>query len=163
MTSTDDFLANNQQHESGFDAGGLAGPPSKQIAIVACMDARMNVPALLGLQPGDAHVMRNAGGIVTDDMLRSLVISQRKLGTREIMLIHHTKCGMAGFDGDEFASELEDEVGSRPEFEIGTFEDLDEDVRASIARVKACAFLLHRDAVRGFVYDVDTGALREVV
>jgi len=163
MSAIEDFLFNNERHEADFASGGLAGPPTRQVAVVACMDARMHVAALLGLSPGDAHVMRNAGGVVTDDMLRSLVISQRNLGTQEIMLIHHTKCGMASFDGDEFAAELEAEVGAQPTFEMGTFDDLDDDVRASIARIKGCPFLLHRDRVRGFVYDVDSGALREVV
>ncbi|MDP6979910.1 MAG: carbonic anhydrase [Myxococcota bacterium] len=162
MTATDDFLTNNQSHASDFAGAGLAGPPRKKIAVVACMDARMDIPALLGLEPGDAHVMRNAGGCVTDDMLRSLTISQRKLATEEIMLIHHTKCGMASFEGEAFASELEAEVGTRPPFDIGTFSDADASVRASLERVRGCPFLLHREKVRGFVYDIDTGALREV-
>ncbi len=163
MTAIDDFLTNNERHASGFDGAELADPPRKKVAVVACMDARMDIPALLGLESGDAHVMRNAGGSVTDDMLRSLTVSQRKLATEEIMLIHHTRCGMASFEGKAFANELEAEVGACPPFDIGTFSDPDANVRASMERVRGCPFLLHREKVRGFVYDIDTGVLREVV
>jgi carbonic anhydrase len=137
-------------------------PPSSKLAVVACMDARLDVYRLLGLELGEAHVVRNAGGVVTDDALRSLVISQRLLGTREIVLIHHTDCGMLTFRNDALKDEITSETGIRPRFALEAFPDPDEDVRQSIARLLACPFLPHKDAIRGFVYEVETGRLREV-
>jgi carbonic anhydrase len=140
----------------------MSPAPSRRLAVVACMDARLNLFGLLGLREGDAHLIRNAGGVVTDDVIRSLAISQRKLGTREIVLVHHTDCGMLTFTDDQFRQELEDEVGIRPPWAAEAFRDLDADVRQSMARVRTSPYLLHRDAVRGFVYEVETGRLREV-
>ena len=162
MSVTDSLLANNAAYVASFDKGDLPLPPAKKVAVVACMDARLNVYGALGLQEGDAHVIRNAGGVVTDDEIRSLAISQRLLGTEEIILIHHTDCGMLTFNDDEFKRAIQDEVGIKPEWAAEAFSDLDEDVRQSIARIKASPFLPHKDSVRGFVYDVNTGALREV-
>lgn len=161
MSVTDDLLANNQSYAESF-GGLLPLPPSKQVAIVACMDARLDVYRVLGLQEGEAHVIRNAGGVVTDDVLRSLAISQRLLGTREVILIHHRGCGMLTFLDEEFRDSLEKEIGTRPVWESRNFVDLDEDVRDSIARIKADAHLLHKDQVRGFIFDVATGRLDEV-
>jgi len=146
----------------GQTPGAGHGRPASGVAIVACMDARLCLERLLGLQPGDAHVLRNAGGIVTDDMLRSLTLSQRLLGTREVMLVHHTDCGMTSFRDEELAEAIAAEVGARPPFALGAFEDAAEDVRRSIAAVRGCPFLPHRDAVRGFLYEVETGRLREI-
>src|SRR6201997_267868 len=137
-------------------------PPSKHVAVVACMDARLDVYRLLGIHEGDAHVIRNAGGVITDDAIRSLAISQRLLGTEEIILIHHTDCGMLTFNDDEFKASIQQETGIKPEWAAEAFSDLDEDVRQSIARIKASPFVPHKDAVRGFVYEVETGRLREV-
>jgi carbonic anhydrase len=162
MSVTDDLLKNNEAYAQSFDKAGLAKAPAKQLAVVACMDARLNVYEILGLEPGDAHVIRNAGGIVTDEEIRSLAISQRKLGTREIVLIHHTACGMQGLDDEAFKQELEREAGERPSWEPGGFGDLEEDVRKSIARIRESPFIPHKDSVRGFVYDVETGKLSEV-
>jgi carbonic anhydrase len=162
MSSTDDVLRNNQAYAASFDHGELPAPPARRLVVVTCMDARIDVHAVLGLAEGDAHVLRNAGGVVTDDTIRSLAISQRMLGTEEVLLMHHTRCGMQSFTDEEFAGELERETGARPEWEPGAFADLDEDVRESIARVKASPFLPNTDSVRGFVYDVETGRLREV-
>jgi carbonic anhydrase len=162
MTITDELLRSNDEYASRFDKGDLPMPPGKQVAIVACMDARLNVYGMLGLKEGDAHVIRNAGGIVTDDEIRSLAISQNLLGTREIILIHHTDCGMLTFSDEEFRQKLEREAGERPRWESGAFGDLDEDVQQSIARIKESPFIPHKDSVRGFVYDVKTGKLREV-
>ena len=161
MTVTDEYLANNARYAEGF-SGPLPMPPSKQIAIVACMDARLNVYGLLGLGNGEAHVIRNAGGVITDDEIRSLAISQRLLGTREIMLIHHTDCGMLTFTDDAFKRSIQDETGVKPAWGAESFADLDEDVRQSIARIKASPFVPHKDAIRGFVFDVATGRLNEV-
>ncbi len=166
----DALLAHNRTLAStGFQAargpaarGALQAPPSRRVAIVTCMDARLDLPAALGLQPGEAHVIRNAGGVVTDDVIRSLAISQRLLGTRAVLLAHHTRCGMLGLDDAALRAELTRAAGSEPPFAIGGFADLDGSVRASLARVRSCAFLPHRDHVRGFVYDVDTHLLREV-
>jgi carbonic anhydrase len=163
MSAIDDFLANNKAYADGFSKGSLAMPPAKQIAVVACMDARLETGVLLGLVEGDAHVIRNAGGVVTDDVIRSLTISQRLLGTREIMLIHHTDCGMLTFSDDDVKQQIQDEMGIRPPFALEAFPDLDADVCQCIARIKASPFIPHRDQVRGFVYDVETGKLREVV
>jgi carbonic anhydrase len=140
----------------------MSPAPSRRLAVVACMDARLNLFGVLGLREGDAHLIRNAGGVVTDDVIRSLAISQRKLGTREVVLVHHTDCGMLTFTDDEFRHELEDEVGIRPPWAAEAFRDLDADVRQSMARVRTSPYLPHRDAVRGFVYEVETGRLREV-
>jgi carbonic anhydrase len=162
MTATDEMLAANATFAQGFDAGGLPGPPSRGVAVVACMDARLDVYRVLGLGDGEAHVIRNAGGVVTDDVVRSLAISQRKLSTREVVLIHHTKCGMATFTDDEFVAELEADTGQRPSWAPGTFADTEQDLRDALATVRSSPFLPHTDAVRGFVYDVDAGTLTEV-
>jgi carbonic anhydrase len=162
MTAIDDLLANNARYAKGFSQGGLPMPPGKQIAIVACMDARLETGALLGLQEGDAHVIRNAGGVVTDDAIRSLTISQRLLGTREIMLIHHTDCGMLTFNDGDVKDQILADTGVRPPFAMEAFSDLDADVRQSIARIQASPFVPHQDQVRGFVYEVESGKLREV-
>jgi carbonic anhydrase len=161
MTATDALLANNEKYAASF-VGPLPLPPAKGVAILACMDARLHVYEVLGLQEGDAHVIRNAGGVVTDDEIRSLAISQRLLGTREIMLIHHTGCGMLTFTDEEFKQALVDDTGVEPEWAAEAFSDLDEHVRESIARIKESPFVPHTDQIRGFVFDVDTGRLREV-
>jgi len=162
MSVTDQLLDNNERYAAAFEKGHLPLPPARHVAVVACMDARLDVHELLGLDEGDAHVIRNAGGAVTDDAVRSLAISQRLLGTREIVLIHHTDCGMLTFTDSELKAQIQAEVGIRPPFALESFADLDEDVRQSIARVKASPFVPHREHVRGFVYDVKTGRLREV-
>lgn len=161
MSVTDEYLANNAEYAKTFN-GPLPLPPSRHIAVVACMDARLNVYAALGLAAGEAHVIRNAGGVVTDDEIRSLAISQRLLGTTEIILIHHTDCGMLTFTDDVFKLGIQAETGIKPEWAAESFTDLDVDVRQSIARIKASPFVVHKDAIRGFVFDVATGALREV-
>jgi carbonic anhydrase len=161
MSVTDEYLSNNSRYAEGF-SGPLPLPPSRNVAVVACMDARLNVYAILGLGDGEAHVIRNAGGVVTDDEIRSLAISQRLLGTKEIILIHHTDCGMLTFTDDDFKRSIQDETGIKPEWAAESFTDLDEDVRQSIARIKASPFVPHTDAVRGFVFDVATGRLNEV-
>ena len=161
MSVTDEYLANNAEYAKSF-SGPLPLPPSKHVAIVACMDARLNVHAALGICPGEAHVIRNAGGVVTDDEIRSLAISQRLLGTTEIILIHHTDCGMLTFTDDEFKLGIQKEIGIKPEWAAESFTDLDVDVRQSIARIKASPFVVHKDAIRGFVFDVATGKLHEV-
>jgi carbonic anhydrase len=162
MTATDDLLANNEAYAAAFDKADLPVPPAKKVAIIACMDARLNVYGALGLTEGDAHVIRNAGGVVTDDEIRSLAISQRLLGTEEIILIHHTDCGMLTFTDDEFKESIEQETGIKPEWAAEAFSDLEGDVRQSIARIKASPFIPRKDSVRGFVYEVETGRLREV-
>ena len=162
MTVTDELLENAKSYAEGFDKGDLPMPPGRKIAIVACMDARLNPYGLLGLQEGDAHVIRNAGGVITDDEIRSLAISQRLLGTEEIVLIHHTDCGMLTFTDDEFKRSIQDDVGIKPEWAAEAFPDIDEDVRQSLARVNASPFIPNKDSVRGFVYEVETGNLREV-
>jgi carbonic anhydrase len=162
VSTTDDLLANNESYVASFDKGDLPLPPARKTAVVACMDARLNVYAILGLGEGDAHVIRNAGGAVTDDTIRSLAISQRLLGTEEIILIHHTDCGMLTFTDDELRAAIEKDTGIRPEWAAEAFPDLDADVRQSIARIKASPFVPSKDSVRGFVYEVDTGRLREV-
>ena len=161
MSVTDEYLANNARYAEGF-SGPLPMPPAKGVAIVACMDARLNVYGALGLNEGEAHVIRNAGGVVTDDEIRSLAISQRLLGTREVMLIHHTDCGMLTFTDDAFKRSIHDETGIKPHWAAEAFPDVDEDVRQSIARIKASPFVPHTDNVRGFVFDVATGKLNEV-
>jgi carbonic anhydrase len=162
MSTTDDLVENNAAYANSFTAGDLPMPPAKQVAVVACMDARLNVHGLLGLREGDAHVIRNAGGAVTDDAIRSLLISQRLLGTREIVLVHHTDCGMLTFADDDVKASVEADTGLRPPFALEAFSDLDDDVRQSIRRIKSSPFVPHTDSVRGFVYDVTTGKLREV-
>src|SRR5918992_112008 len=156
MSVTDELLANNESYAASFDKGDLPLPPARKLAIVACMDARLNPYAMLGLREGDAHVIRNAGGVVTDDEIRSLAISQRLLGTEEIVLIHHTDCGMLTFSDDDFKRSIQEETGIKPAWAAEAFGDLDEDVRQSIARIKASPFIPHTDRVRGFVYDVQT-------
>src|SRR6201989_514055 len=162
MSITAELLANNDAYAASFDKADLPLPPAKKVAVVACMDARLNPYGILGLQEGDAHVIRNAGGVVTDDEIRSLAISQRLLGTEESILSHHTDCGMLTFTDDEFKRAVQDDVGIKPEWAAEAFEDLDEDVRQSIARIKASPFIPRKDSVRGFVYEVETGKLREV-
>ena len=161
MSAVDDYARNNERYALTH-SGGAPGRPSRHIAIVACMDARMSVYALLGLRDGEAHVIRNAGGVVTDDVVRSLAISQRLLGTREIMLIHHTDCGMQKTTEDEFKRAVEAETGIRPHWAVESFVDAEQDVRQSIGRLRASPFIPHKDAIRGFVFDVDTGKLDEV-
>jgi carbonic anhydrase len=162
MSVTDDLLRNNEAYAESFQKGDLPLPPAKGVAVVACMDARLDVHKILGLGEGDAHVIRNAGGVITDDEIRSLAISQRLLGTREIILIHHTDCGMLTFTDDELKQQIHEEVGVKPHFPLESFSDLEEDVRQSMARIQASPFIPHKDAVRGFVYEVETGRLREV-
>jgi carbonic anhydrase len=163
MTVIDELLENAGAYAETFDKGGLPLPPARRVAIVACMDARLDPHALLGLHEGDAHVIRNAGGVITDDEIRSLAISQRLLGTEEIMLIHHTDCGMLTFSDDDLRRQIQDETGVKPEWAAEAFDDLDEDVRQSIARIKTSPFIPRTDGIRGFVYEVETGKLREVV
>jgi carbonic anhydrase len=163
MSVTEDLLRNADGYAATFDQGHLPMPPAKKVAVVACMDARLNVYGLLGLAEGDAHVIRNAGGVVTADEIRSLAISQRLLGTEEIILIHHTDCGMLTFTDDDFRRSIEAEVGIKPEWAAEAFPDVDADVRQSIARIKASPFIPRKDSVRGFVYDVGTGKLSEVL
>ena len=162
MSVTDEYLRNNAAYAGQF-GGPLPLPPAKGTAVVACMDARLNVHAILGLREGDSHVIRNAGGAVTDDAIRSLAISQRLLGTTEIILIHHTDCGMLTFTDDQFKRSIQDETGVRPAWAAESFTDLDQDVRQSIARIKASPFIPHKESVRGFVFDVGTGKLNEVI
>lgn len=152
----------NARYADSFDKGDLPAPPARRAAVVACMDARMDIGRLLGTEEGDAHVIRNAGGVVTDDVLRSLVISQRLLGTREIVLVQHTGCGMLTFRDDDVKDAIEAETGLRPPFALEAFADLERNVRQSIGRIEACPFLPVKDSIRGFVYDVETGRLREV-
>ena len=161
MSGTDDYLKNNAAYAAGF-SGPLPLPPSKHVAVVACMDARLNVYAILGLKDGEAHVIRNAGGVITDDEIRSLAISQRLLGTTEIILIHHTDCGLQKITDDAFKREVEAETGIRPPWAVEAFTDAAADVRQSIGRLKASPFVPHKDAIRGFVFDVATGRLNEV-
>jgi carbonic anhydrase len=162
MSATDDLLRNNERYAGSFSKGSLPRPPAKGLAVVSCMDARLDLHDLLGLEEGDAHVIRNAGGVITEDVIRSLVISQRLLRTREIVLIHHTECGMLTFSDDALKRDIEAETGIRPPFTFEAFPDVDDDVRQSIARVRTNPFIPHRHEVRGFVYDVRTGRLREV-
>jgi carbonic anhydrase len=162
MSATDEYLQNNAAYAAGFK-GPLPLPPSRHVAVVACMDARLNVYAILGLKDGEAHVIRNAGGVITDDEIRSLAISQRLLGTTEIILIHHTDCGMLTFTDDQFKAAIQADTGIKPAWSAEAFGDLDEDVRQSIARIKGSPFVPHKDQVRGFVFDVATGQLNEVV
>jgi carbonic anhydrase len=162
MSSTDDLLKNAQRYAATFDKVDLPIPPARKVAVVACMDARLNVYGILGLTEGDAHIIRNAGGVITDDQIRSLAISQRLLGTEEIILVHHTECGMLTFSDEEFREQIRVDTGVKPSWSAETFSDLDGDVRQSIARIEASPFIPNKSSVRGFVYDVHTGALREV-
>ncbi len=162
MSWTDTLLANNAAYAETFDRGDLPGAPGKRTAIVTCMDARIETGRMLGLKEGDAHVIRNAGGVVTEDVLRSLLISQRLLGTTEIVLIQHTQCGMTTFRDDELKDQIEAETGQRPPFALEAFSNLEESVRRSMQRIRACPFIPVKDRIRGFVYDVTTGRLNEV-
>lgn len=162
MTQADQLLKNNGSYAKAFKKGGLPIPPSRKLAVVACMDARLDVHKILGLEEGEAHIIRNAGGVVTDDAIRSILISQRLLGTEEIILIHHTDCGMLTFKDDDVKNKIESETGIRPPFALEAFSNLDDDVRQSIARIRASPFVLGKNKVRGFVYDVKSGRLREV-
>jgi carbonic anhydrase len=162
MSATDELLSNNEAYASSFDKADLPLPPAKKLAVVACMDARIVVSRILGLEEGDAHVIRNAGGVVTDDAIRSLAISQRLLGTEEIVLIHHTGCGMLTFTDDELRQQIEDDTGVKPTWAAESFRDLDQDVRQSINRIRTSPFIPNKDSIRGFVYEVESGKLREV-
>jgi carbonic anhydrase len=162
MSQTDQLLANAREYESDFDQGELPLPPGRKLAVLACMDARLDPHRVLGLERGDAHVIRNAGGVVDEDAIRSLAISQNLLGTEEIVLIHHTDCGMLTFTDEQFAEKLEAETGQRPEWHAHAFADLEGDLRAGIERIESSPFVPNTDSVRGFVYEVETGALREV-
>jgi len=162
MSATDDLLTHARAYASHFDRGELPMPPALHVAVVACMDARLNPFGLLGLTEGDAHVIRNAGGVVTEDEIRSLTISQRLLGTREIILIHHTACGMLTFTDDDFKAQIEADTGLRPSWAAESFRDPAQDVRQSLARIQASPFIPHKDQVRGFVYSVTDGTLTEV-
>ena len=162
MSATDELIRNNNSYARTYDKGSQRAQPSKRVAVVACMDARLDIHKILGLGEGDAHVIRNAGGVVTEDVIRSLVISQRLLGTKEIILVHHTDCGMLTFKDDEVKRQIELDTGIRPPFALEAFQNVDEDVRQSIARLKASPFINDRSSIRGFVYDVRTGRLNEV-
>jgi carbonic anhydrase len=162
MSVIDELVANNEAYASRFEKGSLPLAPAKKLAVVACMDARLDPAGALGLTEGDAHVIRNAGGVVTDDEIRSLAISQRLLGTEEIILMHHTDCGMLTFRDDDFRLAIQEETGIKPEWAAEAFSDIDEDVRQSIGRIRASPFIPRKDSIRGFVYEVETGRLREV-
>ena len=162
MSVTDQLLENATGYAAGFDKGDLPLPPGKKVAVLACMDARLNPYGVLGLSEGEAHVIRNAGGVVSDDAIRSLAISQNLLGTEEIILIHHTDCGMLTFTDEELAQKLDEETGERPEWRAHAFADLDQDVREGIAAIQASPFIPRKEGIRGFVYDVRTGELQEV-
>ena len=162
MSLTEELLRNNAIYADSFEKGDLPLPPARGVAVVACMDARLDVHKILGLEEGDAHVIRNAGGVITDDEIRSLTISQRLLGTREVILIHHTDCGMLTFSDDELKAQIHDDVGLKPHFSMESFSDLEEDVRQSIARIQTSPFIPHKESVRGFIYEVETGRLPEV-
>jgi carbonic anhydrase len=162
MSTTDELLSNAQSYAASFDKGDLPLPPGKKVAVLACMDARLIPTRVLGLNEGDAHVIRNAGGVASDDAIRSLAISQHLLGTEEVIVIHHTDCGMLTFTDEEFADKLEQAAGERPRWTAHAFSDLEQDVRDSIAKIKESPFVPEADSVRGFIYDVETGELREV-
>ena len=158
----DELVANNEAFAAGLPAQHLQIEPARRLVIVTCMDSRLDVFAALGLKEGEAHILRNAGGVITDDVIRSLAVSQRRLGTREVMLVHHTDCGMQQLSDDGFRAELQEATGLAPAFAIESFRDVDADVRQSLLRVRRSPFVPHTDRVRGFVYDVDTHRLREV-
>jgi len=162
MSTTDDLLQRNAAYAESFTKGDLPLPPARKVAVLACMDARLDVHKILGLEEGDAHVIRNAGGVATDDAIRSLVISQRLLGTEEVILIHHTDCGMLTFTDDQVKAQIQADTGIRPAFALEAFGDLEGDVRQSIARIEASPFVPRKDGIRGFVYDVRSGRLAEV-
>jgi carbonic anhydrase len=162
MSATDELLENNRAYAERFDKADLPIPPARKLAVVTCMDARLSPYVMLGLEEGEAHIIRNAGGVVTDDEIRSLAISQRLLGTEEIMVIHHTDCGMLTFSDDEFRRQIQEETGVKPQWAAEAFSDLDEDVRQTVARIQASPFIPRKESVRGFVYEVETGRLREV-
>jgi carbonic anhydrase len=162
MSTTDQLLANAKTYADGFDKGDLPLPPARKVAVVACMDARLDPQKVLGLAEGDGHVIRNAGGVVTDDAIRSLAISQRLLGTEEIILIHHTDCGMVTFSDDEFRRGIQEEIGVKPQWAAEAFPDAAEDVRQSIGRIQASPFIPRKTSVRGFLYHVEDGSLQEV-
>src|SRR3954464_2742585 len=162
MSATDELVENNKRYAESFDKGDLPLPPAKKVAVVACMDARLIPTRVLGLDEGDAPVIRNAAGVVTEDTIRSLAISQRLLGTEEIILIHHTGCGMLTFTDDDFKRSIQEDTGIKPEWAAEAFSDLDQDVRQSIARIKASPFIPSKDSVRGFVYEVESGRLEEI-
>jgi carbonic anhydrase len=162
MSHTNELLNNNEEYVAEFDKGHLPMPPAKPVAVVACMDARLDPARVLGLEEGDAHVIRNAGGVVTEDTIRSLAISQRLLGTEEIVLIHHSDCGMLTFRDDDVKDQIEADTGLRPHFALEAFSDPDEDVRQSMSRLHANPFVPKKDHIRGFVYEVESGKLREV-
>lgn len=162
MSVTDELLQNAKGYAEGFDKGDLPMPPARRVAVVACMDARLDPQKVLGLAEGDGHVIRNAGGVVTEDAIRSLAISQRLLGTEEIVLLHHTDCGMLTFTDDDFRNGIQEEVGHKPSWAAEAFPDVEQDVRASIARITSSPFIPRRDNVRGFVYHVESGTLQEV-
>ena len=163
MSATNEFLAANQSYAENFSKAGTPIPPAKKVAVVACMDARIETGRLLGLEEGDAHVIRNAGGVISDDVIRSLTISQRLLGTTEIALIHHTDCGMLTFKDDSLKAEIEADTGLKPNFSFEPFSNLEDDVRQSIRRIKSSPFVPNKDSIRGFIYDVESGKLNEVV
>ena len=163
MSVTDELLKNHERYVAAFDKGSTPLPPARGVAVVACMDARLHVSAILGLEVGDAHIIRNAGGVVTDDAIRSLVISQRLLGTKEIILIHHSDCGLVTFSDDAVKAQIKEDTGIRPPFALEAFPDAVDDVRQSIGRIKASPFIPRKTSIRGFVYDVNTGGLREVI
>ena len=162
MSVTEELVRNNETYARSFKNGALPLPPAKHVAVLACMDARLDVHKILGLEEGDAHIIRNAGGVATDDAIRSLVISQLLLGTKEIVLIHHTDCGMLTFKDDDVKRKIESEVGIRPPFALEAFSDLEADVKQSIARIQASPFIPNKSSVRGFIYDVKSGRLNEV-
>jgi carbonic anhydrase len=162
MTETDSLLRNNEAYASSFDKGDLPLPPGRKVAVLACMDARLDPARILGLEEGDAHVIRNAGGVASDDAIRSLALSQHLLGTEEIVLLHHTDCGMLTFTDEDFAQKMETETGNRPEWRAHSFKDLDQDVRDTVQRIKESPFVPSTDNIRGFVYEVETGRVREV-
>jgi carbonic anhydrase len=162
VSTTDQLLESNKNYQQSFDRGNKPMPPARKVAVVACMDARIHPTSLLGLEVGDAHIIRNAGGVITDDVIRSLLISQLLLGTEEIILIHHTDCGMLTFTDDALKRQVQDQIGLKPPFALEAFPDIDEDVRQSIERLEASPFIPRKTSIRGFVYDVNTGGLREV-
>ncbi len=162
MSATSEFIKANKDYARSFAKGDKAIPPEKKVAVVACMDARIETGRLLGLEEGDAHVIRNAGGVVTDDVIRSLAISQRLLGTEEVVLIHHTDCGMLTFKDDDLKAEIEEDTGLRPQFALEAFSDLSDDIRQSIRRIQASPFIPRKERIRGFIYDVESGQLNEV-
>jgi carbonic anhydrase len=162
VSAIDELVKNNEAYAANFDKGDVPLPPAKGVAIVACMDARLVVSRIFGLEEGDAHVIRNAGGVVTDDEIRSLAISQRLLGTTEIIILNHTDCGMLTFTDEDFKRQIQEDTGIKPHWAAESFTDLDDAVRQSIARIKVSPFIPHKESIRGFVYEVETGGLREV-